>query len=412
MARLASGKMAAGTGTREREHATLSFTRPEGRGAAQETFYPWDLTVRRFVEEGLPQDLADRLLGAGPGGPEEKYLVAGRFEAVADYERWLGLDPVRRVAFLLPLREVQEVVLEDTPEHTLFRDEAGRVISRHKWSGVEVHDSYAVKSREDWYVLENLAREAEAAYYDRSSVRATYGPLRPGQARGEYSVRMHIEGFFWTPRELMGTEGLSYALYDMPDLVHRVNEFCLGMFLAHLPDVLDALPADVLYIQEDISGTNGPLISPRMFDEFVAPYYERLVPVLRHHGVRHVLVDTDGDFRRLVPNFMKVGVDGFLPLDVNAGMDIVSLRDEYPRLQLIGGFNKLSIAEGPGAIDKEFERLLPVIRQGGYIPGADHQVAPSTSLGDYRYYLGRLKEVMAESGLGPTTRPGPAAGGP
>jgi hypothetical protein len=41
---------------------------------------------------------------------------------------------------------------------------------------------------------------------------------------------------------------------------------------------------------------------------------------------------------------------------------------------------------------------MPVIRQGGYIPGADHQVAPSTSLENYLYYIKRLKEVMLLAG--------------
>ncbi len=385
--------------TRQREHATLSFGTTQDRGAVEETFYPWDLTVRRFAEEGLPREMVDRILEAAtPGSPIERYLQVGRFDAVLDYERWLGFDAVRRVAFALPLRGRPVQILEDSAEHTLYRDEGGRVIDRHKWSGVEVNDTYAVARPEDWAETEELARTEEATYYTTEAIETAYGPFREGQVRGEYSVRLHIEGFYWTPRELMGTQGLSYAFYDAPDLVHRVNRFALSAFEEHLSKVLDVLPADVLYVQEDISGTNGPLISPRMFDEFVAPYYRELVPMVRSRGVRHVMVDTDGDFRQLIPSFLSVGVDGFLPMDVNAGMDIVAVRREYPRLQFIGGFNKLCIADGREPIDREFERLLPVIRQGGYIPGADHQVPPSTSLENYRYYIGRLGQVMTEAG--------------
>ncbi len=54
----------------------------------------------------------------------------------------------------------------------------------------------------------------------------------------------------------------------------------------------------------------------------------------------------------------------------------------------------MCIAEGEEAIDREFARVLPVIRQGGYIPGCDHQLAPAASLKDYLYYIRRLKEVM------------------
>ena len=186
------------------------------------------------------------------------------------------------------------------------------------------------------------------------------------------------------------------AFYDYPEVIHDINEFCLQVFYDKLGKVLDILPADVLYIKEDLSGVNGPMLSPKLFDEFVGAYYKKLVPFLKQKGVGHVFVDTDGDFNQLVPNFIGAGIDGFLPMDVNAGMDIVALRGKYPRSKFIGGFNKLKIAEGEKAIDEEFKRLMPVIRQGGYIPGCDHQVAPSTPLSHYLYYIGRLKEVMKE----------------
>ena len=86
----------------------------------------------------------------------------------------------------------------------------------------------------------------------------------------------------------MGTAGVSYAFYDMPEVIHRMNEFFLDIFMRYLPMVLDILPADVLYVQEDVSGVNGPLISPRMFDEFIAPYYLKLVPGAEQRGpARH-----------------------------------------------------------------------------------------------------------------------------
>ena len=91
-------------------------------------------------------------------------------------------------------------------------------------------------------------------------------------------------------------------------------------------------------------------------------------------------------------------MDGFLPMDVNAGMDIVKVREKFPRVKFIGAFNKLEIDKGKEAIDREFARILPVIRQGGYLPGADHQVAPSASYENYLYYISRLKEMMKQAG--------------
>ena len=196
----------------------------------------------------------------------------------------------------------------------------------------------------------------------------------------------------------MGIEPHMYAFYDQPELIHDINGYILKIYLEKLTKVLDIVPADVVYIMEDLSGKNGPMISPGLFDEFIGSYYKRLIPVLKGKGVRHVFVDTDGDFKKLIPNFIEAGVEGFLPMDVNAGMDIVAVRKEFPDIKFIGAFNKLCISEGKEAIDREFDRILPVIRQGGYLPGCDHQVAPFATFNNYRYYIKRLKEIMYEAG--------------
>ena len=75
-------------------------------------------------------------------------------------------------------------------------------------------------------------------------------------------------------------------------------------------------------------------------------------PSLKALGIPGIIVDTDGDFNKIIPNFIAAGVDGFLPMDVNAGMDIVAVRKEFPNLKFIGGFNKLLIEQGKEAIDE------------------------------------------------------------
>lgn len=196
----------------------------------------------------------------------------------------------------------------------------------------------------------------------------------------------------------MGIEAHMFAFYDEPELLHDIISYILEIYQTKLMKVIRLIQPDVVYFMEDLSGKNGPMISPDCFEEFMGDYYRQIIPMMKEAGVGNVFVDTDGDFAQLIPNFMAAGVDGFLPMDVNAGMDIVKVREQFPTLKFIGSFNKLCIADGPEAIDKEFERLLPVIRQGGYIPGSDHQVAPSTSLEDYKYYISRLHEVMKQAG--------------
>ena len=389
---------------REREQATLNFQKPEGRGTVAETFYPWVLTTNRFTEEGMPAEIADgakditnNIVG-NKANQTEKYLAAEWGQGVMEYEQYLGFDPVRRIHFVLPFRRFEEKIIEETPEHIIKQDIYGRQVLKNTGSDLELDYKPVIETMEDWENLKSHAEKELEAYFSDKQIEAAYGHLAEGHDRGDYSIRLNIEGFFWVPRELLGIEAHMYAFYDEPELLHAINDYILEIYRTKLLKVIDLVQPDVIYFMEDLSGKNGPMVSPDCFEEFVADYYRALIPLFKEHGVGNVFVDTDGDFVRLIPNFMDAGVDGFLPMDVNAGMDIVEVRKQFPKLKFIGSFNKLEIAKGPAAIDKEFDRILPVIRGGGYIPGSDHQVAPSTSLENYKYYIKKLRKIMEQAG--------------
>ncbi|CUO80126.1 hypothetical protein MCI89_10130 [Muricomes sp. OA1] len=389
---------------REREQATLNFQKPEGRGTVAETFYPWVLTTNRFKEEGMPAEIADgakditnNIVG-NKANQTEKYLAAEWGQGVMEYEQYLGFDPVRRIHFVLPFRRFEEKIIEETPEHIIKQDIYGRQVLKNTGSDLELDYKPVIETMEDWENLKSHAEKELEAYFSDKQIEAAYGHLAEGHDRGDYSIRLNIEGFFWVPRELLGIEAHMYAFYDEPELLHAINDYILEIYRTKLLKVIDLVQPDVIYFMEDLSGKNGPMVSPDCFEEFVADYYRALIPLFKEHGVGNVFVDTDGDFARLIPNFMDAGVDGFLPMDVNAGMDIVEVRKQFPKLKFIGSFNKLEIAKGPAAIDKEFDRILPVIRGGGYIPGSDHQVAPSTSLENYKYYIKKLRKIMEQAG--------------
>jgi hypothetical protein len=69
-------------------------------------------------------------------------------------------------------------------------------------------------------------------------------------------------------------------------------------------------------------------------------------------------------------------------------------RDSWERLK-DHVLREPAIIEGPQAIEAEFRRLEPMIRQGGCIICTDHQAAPHTPLEHYRFSVRRLREVMS-----------------
>jgi len=220
--------------------------------------------------------------------------------------------------------------------------------------------------------------------------------IRDEHARGDAVVWYTVNGFFWFPRELFGDEANLYSFYDQPRLRHRICEDLITWQLKVIHELGGILHADFMTIAEDMSYNLGPMISKDMFDEFMLPYYKRLIPEIKKYGTK-VFVDSDGDVSMMLDWFIGAGVDGILPLERQAGIDLVKLRERYPGFMFIGGFDKMCLFKGKEAIRREVERLLPVIRSGRYIIGMDHQTPPGTTLENYRYYLSVLREVSAQA---------------
>jgi len=215
--------------------------------------------------------------------------------------------------------------------------------------------------------------------------------LAPAHARGEFTVRFILNGFFWYPRRLFGIEGHFYAFYDHPELMHRINQDLLAFNLAAIDRVCEFIRPDLLSLMEDMSYNHGPMLSKACFDEFLRPYYLELAKPLKAAGVPF-FVDTDGRVDAMVPWLLGCGVEGLLPLERQSGVDVLALRERHPNLLMLGGFDKMVMNRGEAAIRAEFERLLPLMRAGGYIPSVDHQTPPGVSLEDYLLYIKLLHE--------------------
>ena len=216
------------------------------------------------------------------------------------------------------------------------------------------------------------------------------------QAAGEMVVWLTLEGFFWFPRTLFAIEKHLCAFYEQPEAMHAMNAGLLDFNLAALDAFCAVCVPDFITFAEDMSYRNGPMISKELFDTFMAPYYRPLVAEIRSRGIQP-FVDTDGNIDALVPWFIEVGIDGFLPIERQAGCDPAALRKRHPGIRMIGGFDKTVMSRGEAAMRHEFDRLLPAMRQGGYVASVDHQTPPDVSLDAYRVFLGLLREYAQEA---------------
>ncbi len=217
------------------------------------------------------------------------------------------------------------------------------------------------------------------------------------QAKGAI-VWITLEGPFWGPRTLLGIENHLYAFYDEPELMHRINRDLCEYNRRVFDKVLEYLTPDFMTFAEDMSYNLGPMISEKMFDEFMLPYYKEMIPAIKKAGTK-VFIDSDGDISEPIDWFKRAGIEGILPLERQAGVDLEKLRLRHPDFLFIGHFDKMVMPYGEEAMRKEFERLLPVMRQGGFVPSVDHQTPPGVPLENYRIYLKLLKEYCEKAVL-------------
>ena len=222
------------------------------------------------------------------------------------------------------------------------------------------------------------------------------------QNQGDMVVWITLEGFFWHPRTLLGIENHMYALYDQPDLIHKINENILQYNLLMLNSVCEICTPTFMTFAEDMSYNKGPMLSKNNFDEFLKPYYCQIIPELKKRNIISI-VDSDGDVTELIPWLKEVGIEGILPLERQAGVDVAVIRKNHPEFLMIGAFDKMVMSRGKEAIIGEFERLQPVMKQGGFIPSVDHQTPPDVSFDSYCCYVSLLKEYCQKYMISNTT---------
>jgi uroporphyrinogen decarboxylase len=211
------------------------------------------------------------------------------------------------------------------------------------------------------------------------------------------AVRIGLVGFYGQLRNWMGTENLSLAFYDYPEMVHDMVEHWAELMARQIDRLPREFPIDQVAWWEDMACKNGPLVSPRIFREFLQPGYRRVMQVAHAHGAAISVVDCDGNPHDIVANWLEEGVNIMFPLEVAAGVDPYAWRKEFgTRLLLRGGIAKTPLVAGGSAIDKELERIRPLLEQGGFIPHLDHLVPPDIPLSNYMCYLEKKRKLIGK----------------
>ena len=379
--------------SRQRIMAVLNFQQPDrmplvGMGV-------WKETLDRWREEGLPEEVlhvpeGDYVRGVDLRafwGDFEGTVRALQVEDHFGVEPWAGGTHLPIHDTIFPYFESE--VIEDLGDRVITRSGTGIVAESLRGQTSMRFIDFPVKNRADYEALRPRLDPDTAGR--RCGGWDTWAQTRLEQGR---PVFLWVRGFLGFSRDLMGLENLCLAYYDQPDLVQMMAEDRCTFIKRLYAPVLERVHVDIVRLWEDMAYKHAAMISPETFRRFMLPYYQEVNDFFHSEGVDFVAVDSDGNILDLCALFIEGHADAAYPLEIAAGSDPVLLRERYPSLALVGGVDKRALAAGPEAIDRELQRLVPVVQRGGYIPYVDHTIPPDISLKNYQYYVRRSQEMF------------------
>jgi uroporphyrinogen decarboxylase len=285
----------------------------------------------------------------------------------------------------------KEMVSENN-EYVIFKDNFGITKKSYKkTASIPLVLEYPVKNRQSFYKY--------IEYYDtdiEKRLPSDFKRLAATLKCRDFPIRLggNPFGFSFLGRHIMGEVNFMLSLYDDPDLIKELNSFYLGLIKQYFARILSEIEVDCAFILEDVAYRSGSFISGQMFREFMMPYYLEYVDFLHQYGVKNIIVDCDGLTDKLIPLWVEAGVSGIFP--VEAINDIAAIRKNFPKLVLLGGFDKRVLFAGSNrqSIENELLKTETVMSTGGYIPHIDHAVSEDVTWENFKYYRNRLNEII------------------
>lgn len=363
----------------------LEIARFEAKGRVfMPSCFQWFMpsTIERWKKEGLRDDLFESFsFDRGHDRKTNEYFHFDRTESL----------PISLFDLFPPF---ERKVLEENERHEVIIDEDG--IKKKIFKGRRVHESmdqrleYPVKDRKSWNEYKKRVDPDSPARFPSQGEKE-----KENYKKANYPIGILAGSFFGWLRNWIGIENLSYMLIDDISLIEEMEEHIEYFILSILKKALKNIKVDFAVFWEDMAYKSGSLVSPSFVKKYMVPHYKEIIEFLRSQGVDIITLDSDGNVWELIPIWLECGINGVLPNEVAAGMDVVKMRKKFGQnLIMLGGIDKRVLARGKEDIKREVMSKVPyLLSSGGYFPAIDHFVPPDVPFQNYLYYLELVRKL-------------------
>ena len=196
----------------------------------------------------------------------------------------------------------------------------------------------------------------------------------------------------------VGLTAFSYLLADWPDVISEFMEAYVADQIRRARAVADRALTPVILIADDFATKQGPIFSPDFLRREHFPRVRRLTDAWHEHDVK-VLYHSDGNWKRVIPDLVECGIDGFYCLEKSIGMDIVELKQAWPRHVWAGGVDGVDLMErgSPEDVALEVRRHIEAtdaLRTGGMFVGSSSEINPPIKPENYRAMVETVGSIL------------------
>ena len=191
----------------------------------------------------------------------------------------------------------------------------------------------------------------------------------------------HLGGeLFETAYRLRGFEEFLIDLKERKSLANYLLDQLTAM-LIHNALILAQAGVDILLLDDDVAMPTGLIISPALWREMFGPRLANVIQLAREAAPDLlVFYHSDGDFTRLIPDLVKIGVNVINPVQPDC-MDAIAIKREFgDRLALWGTVGSANTWDfgSPDQIRAEVRHRIEMLGPAGLVlaPAYDIDFTP------------------------------------
>lgn len=191
---------------------------------------------------------------------------------------------------------------------------------------------------------------------------------------------------------LGGIENGLMIMALQPEVVKACNDQTL--FKYNVMDKYKIRPGcDGVMLENDMAGTNGPMISPGMFRDICFPYYKAKIDNIKKF-VPQVVLHNCGNNLPIMDQLIEGGIDAYESIQTTSEMSVKKLADDYgDKICIWGAFALEALVSGnQDDIRKSVRQCFEDAKNAsGFILGPSHSIAYGTK---YDNFMAMLDEYM------------------